>query len=510
ERVTNLAKLESIRTQRTRTETQHAGAIQVVADLRGEHTRRGAGQSEPIEVAQRRCASALAEIDRDVAEIDQQLGTLAGNATTEEQVARTRVADAERAVALAVTQREQRQKASNAARDAAIQATTRLETTRVQAADHDAGGAWTLALVEGTSLDVTPWRAALVGAEHHHAAARTRATQLANDLQAKALERATTIQAAREAAQAADRLARTARTMLDSVNESHHECETSFAAIQVSLAQMQAERANANPDGARAAIELLQPQLAALGDGVAVDASTVGSLETSVDGLERGVRELEEEVARARGALEQVGGAIVRERQVELDQAIHRAEQREHQIEVEYDAWKLLVETLRESESTQGTHLGRVLAAPISKRFHELTGGRYGDFELGAHLEAGGLHAAGETRAISALSAGTQDQLATLLRLCIAEQIHSSIVLDDHLSQSDPDKVGWFNKVLRAAGSQIQIILITCRPAEVLGTNELAPSDSAVRHTAAGLVTSIDLARVIQRYGTATRSRSAG
>jgi uncharacterized protein YhaN len=190
----------------------------------------------------------------------------------------------------------------------------------------------------------------------------------------------------------------------------------------------------------------------------------------------------------------------VRERQRDLALDLEQTVGREHELEVEFDAWKLLLDTLRESEATEGQHLGRTLAGPISSRLRQLTGGRYGQLELGAHLEATGVEVAGACRDIGALSAGTQDQLATLLRLCVAEQLHTTIVLDDHLSQSDPARVAWFNSILRGSAQQIQIVLITCRPSEVLSATEFpAPGESALTG-AGGLVRAIDLSTVIRRF----------
>jgi uncharacterized protein YhaN len=201
---------------------------------------------------------------------------------------------------------------------------------------------------------------------------------------------------------------------------------------------------------------------------------------------------------------------MVREQKRELDEAIKREMAREHEIEVEYDAWKLLVDTLRETESQEGAHLGRALAGPVSERFRELTRGRYGNLELGAHLEGTGLEVQGEARDFSVLSAGTQDQLATLLRLCVAEQLRTAIVLDDHLSQSDPARVAWFNSVLRAAAHQIQIVFVTCRPMELLTEAELPGPGEATKISAAGHVRATDLTKVIRRFASDPNAPEGG
>jgi hypothetical protein len=57
----------------------------------------------------------------------------------------------------------------------------------------------------------------------------------------------------------------------------------------------------------------------------------------------------------------------------------------------------------------------------------------------------------------------TRGQVATLLRLAIAESLGSVIVLDDQLAQSDPARLGWFVGALKAAAAKIQVIVVTCR-----------------------------------------------
>ncbi|HRC58809.1 MAG TPA: hypothetical protein PKU97_22955, partial [Kofleriaceae bacterium] len=53
-----------------------------------------------------------------------------------------------------------------------------------------------------------------------------------------------------------------------------------------------------------------------------VDEVNVTALEQKCNRLRAEIRELDEELAKARGALEQVGGAVVRERLAEVGQAI--------------------------------------------------------------------------------------------------------------------------------------------------------------------------------------------
>jgi uncharacterized protein YhaN len=234
----------------------------------------------------------------------------------------------------------------------------------------------------------------------------------------------------------------------------------------------------------------------------------VGLAESAVRTAERDVADKQGEIQKAQGGLEQVGGAVVREQKQEIDRALQIALEREHEVEVEYDAWKLLEETLREVENTDGAHLGKALSGPVGARFRQLTGDRYGGLQIGPHLETEGLEAAGQIRPFDALSVGTKDQLATLFRLCLAEHLQSAVVLDDHLSQSDPDRIQWFRDLLRSTGQTIQVVLLTCRPQDYLLPEELPVGDEIIRDRAAGSLRAVDLARAIHRYPLTVSERS--
>ena len=68
-------------------------------------------------------------------------------------------------------------------------------------------------------------------------------------------------------------------------------------------------------------------------------------------------------------------------------------------------------------------HLGKALVQPVSERVAALTGGRYGQVAIGPQLEAAGIQTAAGERKFDVLSVGTQEQIALLLRLSIAEAL---------------------------------------------------------------------------------------
>lgn len=448
------------------------------------------------------CDRTLIEIDAALADLDRQDARLSAGGDDDQRSADAALRDATTHFEARAKRHDEQAGAWQRARDAAVAATSKLESARARARELEFAEDWARQLTSSSPvLDLARWRLAVGDATVARDAARAALAQAERQLVDAQAARAAAIKAARGTVEAAEEAAAKARDIrakrqgdLKAAVDRSHEVELTLKDAQLRLAQT-------NVDAARQAASGLRAQLAALPEvGRAVDADDVAYHEQQVERRTGHLREVNEELAKARGALEQVGGAIVREQLRELEQATQQTRERARQVELEYDGWKLLLETLRASESSEGAHLGRALAGPVSTRFAQLTSGRYGNLELGAHLDATGLRVAGEVREIRALSAGTQDQLATLLRLCIAEQLHSAIVLDDHLSQSDPARVAWFNAILRSAAQQVQIVLITCRPAELLAADEFPRPGEIACTGAAGLLRAVDLTRVIRQF----------
>lgn len=500
-RQARVSQLDRHRAELTRLETQLEGLSAQAGRLIDEASHRQSDLGDTWSVLVARHRADLAETDRVIADIDHQLQAMTGTATDEEGAARTEVAQAESGVAAASKHRDRLQIEAQQARDTAIEASATLASVRARARELDVNRVWESALQSSSALSLSAWTSALAAAEAQRDAQKLEKNELRQQLEQLVDERNTAILAARAALETAGARARAARTRCDELQRELRTIADQRSQTQAALAELRVRIASNNNDAILQTIASLRGEIAALEGSIGhFDAGGLERGRQTVSRLASQLREADDDLARARGALEQVGGAIVREHHRDLALALQQALDREHELEVEFDAWKLLLETLRQSEASEGAHLGRALAGPISGRFRQLTGGRYGHLELGAHLEATGLEAAGTLRDIGALSAGTQDQLATLLRLCVAEHLHSTIVLDDHLSQSDPARVAWFNTILRTSAQQIQIVLITCRPTEVLSTSEFpAPEESAVTG-AGGLVRAIDLSSVIKRF----------
>jgi hypothetical protein len=209
---------------------------------------------------------------------------------------------------------------------------------------------------------------------------------------------------------------------------------------------------------------------------------------------------IEREILRAHGALEQVGGAVARERLRDATEAFDLAARQEREIEAEYEAWKLLLEQMKEADAAQASNLGQALAPAIAGRFQELTRRRYETVQLTAQLATEGIVVSGAVRPMEQISVGTREQLSTLYRLSLAEYLGSTIVLDDQLVQSDDNRMDWFRILLAEKARNFQIIVFTCRPEDYVVKGALVPEGSAV-HTDSdgGFVRAVDLGRALRR-----------
>lgn len=226
-------------------------------------------------------------------------------------------------------------------------------------------------------------------------------------------------------------------------------------------------------------------------DEVIAAQNTVASVKSELDLIDGSIH-------RAHGALEQVGGAVARERLSDATDAFELAERLEREIEAEYEAWKLLLEQMKEADAAQASNLGLALVPAIADHFNHLTRQRYDTVKLGAELEMQGVVAAGTLRSALSLSVGTKEQLSTLFRLSLAEYLHTAIVLDDQLVQSDGHRMDWFRTLLMEKAHNFQIIVFTCRPTDYLPPVALVPEGSALHMDVNG-ARAIDLGRALRR-----------
>lgn len=239
-------------------------------------------------------------------------------------------------------------------------------------------------------------------------------------------------------------------------------------------------------------VRLQEATLAALG---APDPPTseadVKAAEEAVSTVEAELTEKKGELHQVEGELLRIGGKVARDRHAPLQAALDEVLDRQRALELDAESWKLLRDTLKDCEASGAQHLGRALGGDVARRFGELTQGRYGDLDMNPHLRVQHIAAGGGQRAVDVLSVGTRDQLATLLRLAIAERIGSAIILDDQLVQSDPARLDWFRMALNQAAALVQVIVLTCRREDYVSS----PAGDS------GTITRVNLAEKIRRAG---------
>jgi uncharacterized protein YhaN len=209
---------------------------------------------------------------------------------------------------------------------------------------------------------------------------------------------------------------------------------------------------------------------------------------------------IQREIERTHGALEQVGGAVARERLRDAVDAFELAERQEREIEAEYEAWSLLLDQMKQADAAQASNLGQTLAPAIAGRFEALTQRRYENVRLTAQLVTEGIVVAGAVRATQLISVGTREQLSTLYRLALAEYLSTTVVLDDQLVQSDGTRMDWFRALLAEKAHSFQVLVFTCRPGDYLAASATIPKGKGVyRDTDGGFVRAVDLGRAVRR-----------
>jgi hypothetical protein len=277
--------------------------------------------------------------------------------------------------------------------------------------------------------------------------------------------------------------------------------KTDHAAIHGRLVELRKQRDAENLMAAQTRLQEATEHHAALPvpDWI-VTADELSAAKTIADGMKLELERVERDIQRTHGALEQVGGAVARERLRDATEAFELAERQEREIEAEYEAWKLLLDQMKEADAAQASNLGQALAPALARQFQELTQRRYQTIELTAQLATEGIRASGALRPAAQISVGTREQLSTLYRLSLAEYLRTVVVLDDQLVQSDENRMDWFRALLTEKARSFQILVFTCRPDDYLLASALVPSGSAVHtDTDGGLIRAVDLGRALHR-----------
>jgi DNA repair exonuclease SbcCD ATPase subunit len=323
------------------------------------------------------------------------------------------------------------------------------------------------------------------------------------ELETLSAETEKTLADAQKAQTIAEESLRAAEAELSEAQESLREAERLAASGDGELKIRREAAAKLDQSAAREAVEKIQAELnEVLPPPYAITDDMLANAREAVESARHQLREIENDIQAKRGALEHVGGEVAKQRAEDAQEALKCAREQEQDLENDYTAWDLLRNTLREAEQEEGVHLGRALGDPIAQRFSALTDRRYGPVALGPNLETHTISAAGDGRSVSSLSVGTRDQLSTIFRLSLAEQLRSAVLLDDQLTQSDAQRMLWLRDLIRQLAVNIQILVFTCRPGDYLLPGE-AKSVKKSEPTGS-LIRSINLAEIIERSSAAS------
>ena len=153
-------------------------------------------------------------------------------------------------------------------------------------------------------------------------------------------------------------------------------------------------------------------------------------------------------------------------------------------VEADAKAWRLLLETLRDAErEAKETFLG-----PVRERLQPYLRMLFPETKLQLsedNLEIVSLQRSGVEEPFDTLSIGAREQIAVLTRLALAELLREKgrsvvLILDDPLVNSDDERFRRMELALRkAAGSSLQIVILTCHEAryETLGAHIIRLAD---------------------------------
>ncbi|WP_277983912.1 AAA family ATPase [Sphingomonas faeni] len=177
-------------------------------------------------------------------------------------------------------------------------------------------------------------------------------------------------------------------------------------------------------------------------------------------------RRLETDIARLEGTIESEGGKGLAERAAVATEEAIAAEQALARTTEEAQTLKLLRDTLEEVRTeTSRTYVGPVTTR--AKRYIDrlLPGS---DLLFADDLGLAAISRGGTPEDCVSLSRGTQEQLAVLTRLAIADLLREegrpvSLILDDPLVYADDARLDLMTEILTEAARHIQIILLTCR-----------------------------------------------
>lgn len=179
--------------------------------------------------------------------------------------------------------------------------------------------------------------------------------------------------------------------------------------------------------------------------------------------VEQAIHRWHEELARANGALHQMGDPE------ELESRRDFLQGELARRGAEYQALTTALDVLSEANEALRRRFSPALSEKAGEIFSELTGGRWRGLTLARDFSAGALSGDGQLpRAAPALSTGTAEQLYLAVRLAICELTlpDAPLVLDDALCVFDDNRMTLALSYLKKLGESRQILFFSCQTRE--------------------------------------------
>jgi hypothetical protein len=280
---------------------------------------------------------------------------------------------------------------------------------------------------------------------------------------------------AAEAAARAERELTDMRARADAATAKRDRLRASAERARGELEASERQTLGMNVEQAAGELAKARQELAELHPVLEVTPEQLGHAELALEDSDDVLKACEGSLNEVRGKLELVAGRVGLERIEEEQEAVQRAREHTEDQELNYEASKHLLESLEAAETKRSSHLGRCLAAPVTARFLALTGDLYAHVNLDPDLRLEGFVAAGGEHRVEELSVGTREQLATIVRLAIAAQLKTAVLLDDQLVHSDSGRIEWFRKQVRNSVREHdhQVIVMTCRLSDYAVDDEI-------------------------------------
>ncbi len=218
------------------------------------------------------------------------------------------------------------------------------------------------------------------------------------------------------------------------------EKQSTVAQLELELQKLDPETVESRFDSAKRLLEKIQQER--------------GDVERTLTEVSARLRVFEEE-----GVFDHLQAALTG-----LDHA-----QREHNsIRTRAEAARLLFETLREARENARLNYVQPLKEAVEHLGRVVYGASF-QIDIDQDLQITSRTLEGRTVPFESLSTGTKEQLSLILRLASAsiagkEGGSVPLIIDDALGYSDPERVQSMGAVLDAAGSNSQVIAMTCMP----------------------------------------------